>query len=123
MDLRMYSHACVKVYIALLSICHMNTSTDILLKLIKIVEDNHRNLLKFVEAHNKYTDYIVKRFDDVDKRLCVLELKMDQSSKDTQENFRAMRKDTGILPDIFNLLTDDGKDIAHLRERIIKLEN
>ena len=93
------------------------------MKLIKIVEDQHRNLLKFVEAHNKYTDYIVKRFDDVDKRLCVLELKMDQSSKDTQENFRAMRKDTEILPDIFNLLTDDGKDIAHLRERIIKLEN
>ena len=101
----------------------MDTPTDILLRLTEIVESHHNNLRKFIEAHNKHADYMAKRLDDVDKRLCVMELKMDQSSEDTQENFRTMRKNTEMLPDIFNLLINDGSDIAHLRERIIKLEN
>ena len=64
-----------------------------------------------VDQLNKSFTNVSRRFDDIDKRLCAIEGRLNM-----------VVKDTDIIPDIFNMLTEDGSDIAKLEQRISKLE-
>ena len=101
----------------------MDKYMDLMTQLFKIVKTQHTYTTKIAEQQKAHAEYMAKRFDDIDKRLCVLELKMDASDKKTQESFRTIHRDTQLLPDIFNMLHDDGNNIAHLQEMLAKMKN
>ena len=61
---------------------------------------------------NNNFSHVARRFDDMDKRLCAIESRLNM-----------VAKDTAILPDIFSILEDDGLDIVKLDKRIAKLES
>ena len=107
----------------------MDVDTKTLELIVDAVREVHDQSNKkfdaLIQHINKNIDYTAKRFDDIDKRLSVLELKMTQSSHDTHEQLRTMSKDTGLLPDMFTMLEQDGVDIAKLKQNnrgIAKLE-
>lgn len=78
-------------------------SKDFIVKAVKLLNED---LIKQV---NISFDHVSKRFDDVDKRLESIESRLNMVSKDTQ-----------IIPKIFNILEEDGDDIANLTARIDK---
>ena len=83
-----------------------NETKEYIVKAFKVL--NHDVIINI----NKNFNMVARRLDDLDKRLETIESRLNGISKDTN-----------IIPDIFNMLEDDGKDIAHLTKRIDKLEN
>ena len=77
--------------------------------IVKAVMMANRNLIKQI---NTNFEHISKRFDDVEKRLESIEGRLNLMSKDTQ-----------IIPKIFDVLEEDGNDIANLAARVDKLDS
>ncbi len=61
---------------------------------------------------NKVHSHTCKRLDDIEQRLERIE-----------NNIQSVKKDTEIIPNIFEILHTDGDDIAKLTTRVTKLEN
>lgn len=82
----------------------------------------HAEFNKFAEdliGHlNEVFEYTFKRFDDLEKRLIRVEDRMNTMDS----NITSVKKDTTIIPDIFELLETDGEDIAKINSRVSELE-
>ena len=78
------------------------------LAIIEIVTVAQNDLVNKI---NTNFDHMSKRFDDVNNRLECIESKL-----------KIVHKDTQILPDIFEILENDGRDIARIVTRVDNLE-
>lgn len=74
---------------------------------IKAIQLLNKDLISQI---NKSFEHVSKRFDDMEKRLESIESSLKFVSKDTQ-----------IIPKIFNVLEEDGLNIAELTTRVDKL--
>ncbi len=64
------------------------------------------------ESLNKVHSHTCKRLDDIEHGLEKIE-----------NNIQSVKRDTQIIPNIFDILHTDGEDIATLTTRVTKLEN
>ena len=74
---------------------------------------------------NKVHTHTCNRLDDIEQRLEKMEQKLgsvDQKLGSVEANLKYVKRDTTIIPDIFELLHTDGEDIAKLNTRVSYLE-
>ena len=84
----------------------------------------------FVEALvknlNSSHDYMYKRFDRIEARLAGIDGKierLEKASSSVEANVAAVKRDTSLLPPIFEMLEQDGVEIATLRTKVDKMQN
>ncbi len=78
----------------------------------EFMESLTSSLNKVQGAQRIYHSHTCKRLDDIEQRLERIE-----------NNIQSVKKDTEIIPNIFEILHTDGDDIAKLTTRVTKLEN
>ena len=78
-----------------------------------------------IEQLNESFKYTYSRFDSIDTRLTTLEIKikdLEQTMTNVQSKVSSVKQDTTLLPPIFGLLEQDGRDIAKLKLKVSKLD-
>ena len=99
---------------------------EFLKDLTKMLNNSNESIYDLFATTNTRFDSIAKRLDDLEKRINDLEKKIDGNTKtlsDIQNKVVDVKKDTALIPPIFELLELDGEDIAKLNTRIDKLAN
>ena len=89
------------------------------------IEESQKNLMLQL---NKWNTHLCNRFDGIQNRLEIIESRIESIKKRTEtiesrlesieSRIIGVAKDTDILPDIFEILEGDGKDIAKLNIRV-----
>ena len=78
-----------------------------------------------VENLNGAHTYIYQRLDGIETRLASLDervKRLEQAMSDVQTNVTSVKRDTTLLPPIFEMLEQDGVEIATLRTKVEKME-
>ena len=68
---------------------------------------------------NKVFAYTFKRFDSLEERL----IRVENQLSTVQDHVSSVKKDTEIIPKIFEVLETDGEDIARMKLRLELLED
>lgn len=79
-----------------------------------------------VENLNKSHGYMYERFDRIESRLAEIDEKikrLEKTSSSVQANVASVKRDTSLLPPIFEMLEQDGVEIATLRTKVEKMQN
>ena len=98
-------------------------STDEKPVTVKQFNDFVENLQEVLTSN---ADYVFQRFDALDNKLDSLDSKISEVEKTlsyVQGKITLVKKDTELIPPIFEILHTDGQDIAKLNIRVKKLEN
>ena len=83
-------------------------------------------IVTLVEHLNKVHSQTCSRLDKIDDRLGRMDdrlINLENGLGKIESNITSVKRDTAILPDIFEILHTDGEYISQLTTRINKLEN
>ena len=99
---------------------------EFLKDLTQLLNGNNESIYTLLITTDKKFDHMAKRLDDIEKRMKELKDKIEGNTEtlsQIQGNVTDVKKDTALIKPIFELLEQDGEDIAKLNTRINKLDN
>lgn len=71
-----------------------------------------------IDQLNDTFKYTFRRFDDIENRL----IRVENQLHTMESHMSSVKKDTTIIPNIFEMLETDGEEIAKVKSRVADLE-